>query len=302
MDPHRARTLQAIAGDCGVAVESGRRLAELTSLGVGGEVRCLLRPRSVAALAATLAELHRERFDVRILGGGANLVGGPGPFEGPIVLMRTIRQEPIFETTIVRAGGGFNIKRLVRACAGHGLAGLEWAEGVPGTVGGAIVMNAGSYGGQMSDHLVEVAWLAPDGTERRRHVGAGDFAYRSSPFRGEGAVVEGAFSLEEDDPRRIEERLREMQGRRTKSQPPGERSAGCIFRNPAGDSAGRLIDAAGLKGLAIGGASVSDVHANFIVNRGDASSEEVFALIERIKAEVMTRLGVELHEEVVRWM
>src|SRR6266850_6710720 len=163
LDPDRTRTLQAIAGDCGVAVESGRRLAELTSIGVGGEIRCLLRPRSVAVLAALLAELHRERFGTRILGGGANLVGGPGPLEEPIVLMRTVRQEPVFERTIVRAGGGFNIKRLVRACAGRGLAGLEWAEGIPGTIGGAVVMNAGSYGGQMSDHLVEVAWLAPDG-------------------------------------------------------------------------------------------------------------------------------------------
>jgi UDP-N-acetylmuramate dehydrogenase len=302
LEPDRAARLLAIAGDCGVAVESGRRLAELTSLGVGGEIRCLLRPRSVASLAALLGELHRARFEFRILGGGANLAGGPGPFEDPIVLMRTIRQEPAFEGTRVRAGGGFNIKRLVRACAARGLAGLEWAEGIPGTIGGAIVMNAGSYGGQISDHLVEAGWLSPDGTERRRHVGAEDFAYRASPFRGEGAVVEGVFSLAEDDPRRIEERLRELQARRTRSQPPGERSAGCIFRNPPGDSAGRLIDAAGLKGLAIGGASVSDVHANFIVNGGDATSAEVFSLIDRIKADVMKRLGVELQEEVVRWM
>lgn len=302
MDPDRARTLLTIAADCGAAVESGRRLSELTSIGVGGEIRFLLRPRSVRVMASLLAELHRGRFDFRILGGGANLVGGPGPFEDPILLTRTMKQEPVFEKTIVRAGGGFNIKRLVRACAARGLAGLEWAEGIPGTIGGSIVMNAGSYGGQMSDHLVEVAWLAPDGTERRRRVGREDFAYRSSPFRGEGAVVEGVFGLAEDDPRRIEERLREIQGRRMKSQPPGERSAGCIFRNPPGDSAGRLIDAAGLKGLAVGGASVSDVHANFVVNRGDATSEDLFELFERIKEEVARNLGVTLEEEVVRWL
>ncbi len=301
MDPEKDRLLRALTLDCGVAMESGRRLSELTSIGVGGEIRALLRPRSAAALAALLAELHRHGFAFRILGGGANVAGGPGPFEDPVILTRTIRQEPVFEGTRVRAGGGFNIKRLVRGCVARGLGGLEWAEGIPGTVGGAIVMNAGSYGGQMSDRIEEVAWLAPDGTSRRRHVGAEDFAYRCSPFRDEGAVVEGVFRLEEDDPRLLESRMREMQARRMRSQPPRERSAGCIFKNPPGDSAGRIIDATGLKGLAVGGASVSDVHANFIVNRGDATGEDVFALIDLIKEKVLKTAGVALEEEVVRW-
>ncbi|MBI3449571.1 MAG: UDP-N-acetylmuramate dehydrogenase [Acidobacteria bacterium] len=302
MDVERARSIATIAAECGVSLETGRRLADLTSLGVGGEIRTLLRPRTVASLASLLGELHGFGIPFRVLGGGANVVGGPGPFEDPVILTRTIRQEPAFEGAIARAGGGFNIKRFVRACAARGLAGLEWAEGIPGTMGGAIVMNAGSYGGQMSDHVVEVEWLAPDGTRRRRHVGPGDFDYRTSPFRSEGAVVETVFSLLRDDVPAIEARLREFQARRTGSQPPGERSAGCIFRNPPGDSAGRVIDAAGLKGLSVGGASVSEVHANFVVNRGDATSEDLFVLIGRIQEEVARRTGIVLQEEVIRWL
>ncbi len=301
MDRERQERLREIASDCGVPVESGRRLSELTSLGVGGAIVSLLRPATVATLAALLSEMQRAGLPFRVLGGGANIAGGPGPIAEPVVLTRTLKQEIAFEGTLVIAGAGTNIKRTVTACVARGLAGLEWAEGIPGTIGGAVAMNAGSYGSDFSRPVVEVAWLAPDGSLRRRHVGPEDFSYRSSPFRSEGVIIEAAFRLAEDDPRTLHEKMRGYQARRTASQPPGERSAGCIFRNPRGDSAGRIIDASGLKGLAVGGASVSDVHANFIVNRGDATSENLFALIERIKEEVLKRTGMVLEEEVVRW-
>lgn len=294
--------LGRLAADCGAALERGRSLADLTCLGVGGAIAALLRPRSVSSLASLLADLRRERFGCRILGGGANIAGGPGPFEEPVILTRTIRQEPIFEGTTARAGGGYNLKRFVRACAERGLAGLEWAEGIPGTIGGAIVMNAGSYGSDVSHDIVEAAWLTPGGTARRRRVGREEFGYRRSPFAGEGIVVEGVFALREDDPQAIEERMRGFAARRAKSQPPGERSAGCIFKNPPGDSAGRIIDAAGLKGLGVGGAFVSEVHANFIVNRGDATSDDVFRLIDLVKERVAKAAGLDLEEEVVRWV
>jgi len=302
LDEKALKLLEEIAADCGVPVETGRRLSELTSLGLGGEISRLLRPRSSGALAGVLRELHATGVPFRILGGGANIAGGPGPFAEPVILTRTLKQEPVFEGTKVRAGGGFNIKRLVRACVARGLAGLEWAEGIPGTIGGALVMNAGSYGGEMSQSVTEAAWLAADGSIRRRQLGPADFSYRESPLREEGIVVEGTFTLREEDPRVLEKRMEEFQARRMRSQPPGERSAGCIFRNPPGDSAGRLIDAAGLKGRAIGGVSVSEVHANFVVNRGDATSEDLFRLIDVIKEGVLKFAGVELREEVVRWM
>ncbi len=301
MDRELRERLRELASDCGVLLETGRRLSELTSLGIGGEILSLVRPATVASLASLLSEMRRAGMPFRVLGGGANIAGGPGPIEEPVVLTRTIKREIAFEGARAVVGAGTNIKRTVTACVARGLAGLEWAEGIPGTIGGAIAMNAGSYGSDFSSAVVEVSWLAPDGSLRRRHVGPEDFSYRTSPFRSEGVIVEAVFRLRQEDPRELQEKMRGYQARRTASQPPGERSAGCIFRNPPGDSAGRVIDAAGLKGLAIGGVSVSDVHANFIVNRGDATSEDLFALIDRIKEEVLKRSGVTLVEEVVRW-
>lgn len=294
-------TIQELASDCGVPVETGRRLSELTSLGIGGEIRALLRPRDRASLTAILGELHRAGIPFRVLGGGADIAGGPGPVDEPVILTRTLRQEIAFRGTRAILGGGCNIKRAVTACVRRGLAGLEWAEGIPGTVGGALATNAGSYGGEFSQAVEEVTWLAPDGSLHRRHPGPGDFSYRFSSFRREGIIVEGVFALKEEDPRLLEERMREFQSRRTASQPPGERSAGCIFKNPPGDSAGRVIDACGLKGFSVGGVSVSKVHANFVVNHGDATSADLFSLIDRIKEKVFEQCGVALEEEVVRW-
>ena len=301
MNEEHLKLVTEIAADCGVLSETGRRLSELTSLGLGGEIRLLLRPRTIASLSSLLRELHRGGIPFRTLGGGANIAGGPGPFEEPVILTRTLKQEPEFEGTTVRAGGGFNIKRLVRACVARNLAGLEWAEGIPGTVGGALVTNAGSYGSEFGQSVTEAAWLAEDGSIRRRRLGPADFSYRESPLRDEGIVVEGLFTLREDEAEAVRGRMRAFQARRIQSQPPGERSAGCIFKNPPGDSAGRIIDASGLKGLSVGGVVVSEVHANFIVNRGDATSEDLFRLIDMIKENVLRESGIELMEEVVRW-
>ena len=300
-DPAARSRIAELAADCGVALETGRRLSELTSLGVGGEILTLLRPAERGSLASLLKELHGAGIGVRVLGGGANIAGGPGPVEEPVVLTRTLRQQIEFQGRRVIAGGGCNIKRTVTACVRRGLAGLEWAEGIPGTIGGALAMNAGCYGGDFSGNATEVAWIAPDGSLRRRHVGPGDFAYRSSAFRSEGVIVEGVFTLTEEDRELIDRRMRDYQARRMSSQPPGERSAGCIFRNPPGESAGRVIDSCGLKGLASGGISVSDVHANFFVNRGDGTSADLFALIDIVKERVREATGIELREEVVRW-
>jgi UDP-N-acetylmuramate dehydrogenase len=293
--------IEKIAADCGSGLEHGRRLADLTSLGVGGEIMHLLKPESTGALSLLMEQLSAAKIPYRILGGGANVAGGPGPFLEPVILTRTLKQGLEISGTTVRVGAGFNIKKLVTACVSKGLAGLEWAEGIPGTVGGAVVMNAGAYGGEFSQTIVEASWLEPDGGKARQTLTAGDFSYRKSPLRDRGIVVEGVFSLQQEDPRDLAKTMKEYQARRISSQPPGERSAGCIFRNPESRSAGKLIDEAGQKGTAVGGASVSEVHGNFFVNRGDASSEDLFRLIDLIKKNVLRNSGIELHEEVVLW-
>ncbi len=294
-------SVEAIAGQCGVRVESGWTLADLTTIGVGGPVRWVLQPDSLEALGELISRLGRSGHRFLVVGGGANLIAGPGPFEEPLILTRGIKHGPIFEGNRARAGCGVVVKRLGRLCAERGLGGLEFAEGIPGTVGGAIYMNAGSFGGQMSDVVREVTWFDARGDRRRQPLSPEDFAYRRSPFQSGAVIVEAVFELKPEDAEVLKARLREVAQKRSSSQPPGERSAGCIFKNPPGDSAGRLIDELGLKGLSIGGASVSKIHGNFIVNRGDATAADVLSLIERVKDEVSRKSGVRLEEEVILW-
>ncbi|HKY33192.1 MAG TPA: UDP-N-acetylmuramate dehydrogenase [Candidatus Polarisedimenticolia bacterium] len=293
--------VREIADRAGVPVETGRTMADVTTLGVGGPIAHLLKPSSIESLARVVRELAAAGHRPRMVGGGANLVGGPAPIGDPVVLTRGIKHGPLFEGSRARAGCGVVVKKLVRKCVEQGLGGLEFAEGIPGTVGGTVWMNAGSYGGQMSDVVREVSLLDARGTLTRRAVGPDDFSYRRSPFGPEDIIVEAVFELTPGDPAALAARLEEIAGRRLASQPPGERSAGCVFKNPPGDSAGRLIDALGLKGLAVGGASVSDVHGNFIVNRGDATAQDVLDLIELIKRRVREKSGVTLEEEVIVW-
>ncbi len=292
---------EEIAARCGVAIERDRPIADFTTIGVGGPARAVLKPDSIEGLSRLVAALREAGCPMRVIGGGANLIAGPGPFEEPVILTRGIKHGPIFEGRRVRAGCGVVVKRLGRLCASRGLGGLEFAEGIPGTVGGTVFMNAGSYGGQMSDVVREVTWLDEKGGLHRTAVAPQDFSYRKSPFQSGAVIVEVVFELTPGDPRDLEARLKSVSARRSEAQPPGERSAGCIFKNPPGDSAGRLIDSLGLKGMSIGGAAVSDVHANFIVNRGDASASEVIDLVDAIKRKVKELSGVDLEEEVIIW-
>lgn len=293
--------METIAGRCGVPVERGRTLAEFTSIGVGGPVDFVLRPATIDALAALVPALRAAGFRPRIVGGGANLIAGEGPFHQPVILTRGIKHGPIIEGNRARAGCGLSVKKLVTQCVDAGLTGLEFAEGIPGTVGGTVFMNAGSYGGQMSDVVREVVLVDETGRLETRAVGPADFSYRKSPFTGRDTIVEVVFELAPGDPKTMRENLKAIAARRLASQPPGERSAGCVFKNPQGDAAGRIVDAAGLKGLAVGGASVSTIHGNFIVNRGDATAGDVLALIALVKSKVAEATGVRLEEEVILW-
>ena len=295
-------TVAAIAQRHNVVSETGHTLAEYTTIGVGGPVAVVLKPDGIEPMGRLLADLKRAGYRPRIVGGGANLIAGPGPFSDPVILTRGIKHGPLFEQNRARAGCGVVVKRLVHKCAERGLAGLEFAEGIPGTVGGTVYMNAGSFGGQMSDTVREVAWFDHEGGLHRQAVVSSDFSYRGSPFQSGAVIVEAVFELTPEEPAVIEARIKEIAARRGSTQPPGERSAGCVFKNPPGESAGRLIDVCGLKGLSVGGASVSLAHGNFIVNRGDATPQDVLALIDLIKRKVHEKSRVSLEEEVILWM
>ncbi|MHC4234199.1 MAG: UDP-N-acetylmuramate dehydrogenase, partial [Planctomycetota bacterium] len=258
-------------------------LADLTWFRLGGRARYVVHPGGAAPLGRLLRRALETRTPVKILGGGANVLVRDDGFEGVVVrLDEEAFQRVEIEGPDVRAGAGADLMELTQRCSQAGLAGLECLAGVPGTVGGAIHMNAGGRYGDVSQTVATVDVLTPDGRRRTlspRQVG---FAYRRTAL-GDRVVTGATFHLRQEDPREVYARYKEIWRCKKASQPLADHSAGCIFANPAGDSAGRLIDRAGLKGARCGGAYVSQRHANFIVADSGATADDVLDLIDLIR-------------------
>ena len=268
------------------------------SFRIGGACDAMLLPSSiedVEAVCALLAECGEKPF---LMGNGTNLLVTDAPLHRIVLRMgeEFSRVDPV-NGTALRAESGATLSRLASFAAARGLAGLEFAHGIPGTLGGAVSMNAGAYGGEMKDVVTSVTYLDKD-LSLRETDDAG-FSYRRSRFSDTDCIVLGAkISLHEDDPDAIRERMRLLAERRRSSQPLDMPSAGSTFKRPAGGYAAALIDEAGLKGYTVGGAQVSEKHAGFVVNRGGASFDDVLRLIEHIQSEVYRVSGIELEPEV----
>ena len=199
----------------------------------------------------------------------------------------------------LEAGGALLLSRLSRAALEHGLTGLEFAQGIPGSVGGAVTMNAGAYGGEIAQVLFQVVALERDGTKRVISGSDCDFGYRHSRFsEGDLLISRAVFALPEGDREEISARMEDFAQRRREKQPLEYPSAGSMFKRPKGHFAAALIEQCGLKGLSVGGAQVSEKHAGFVVNRGGATCADVLALVERVKERVLQQTGVELEMEV----
>ena len=294
------RTVEEIARDHGCAVEREVSLAGLTSVGIGGPAEWLLFPAAAAAIPALLRELHAAGERVRFLGNGTNVLAADAGVRGAVLSLSRLAQAPRFEGTALVAPGGASLPHLVRMAVGRGLRGLEFAEGIPGSLGGAVVTNAGAFGGEVGPKVRRVTAVGPDGMVEERTVRAEEFAYRRSPFGAE-LVLEAALELREDDPGVLREEVRGFRMQRIASQPLGERSLGSVFRNPPGETAGRLIEGCGLKGLRRGAAVVSARHANWIVNAGGATAEDYLGLAEEVREEVLRRTGIALELEIRVW-
>ena len=294
--------ISEIAAAHGVPLERDVPLSRYTFFGVGGPMRVLLRPTRVAALPGLLRDLATEGRSPRLLGCGTNLVAGDEPFLDPILYLGDLEGEPEFASDRVTVQAGYRLPALVRKALRHGLGGIEFAEGIPGTVGAALAINAGSYGGSIGDHVESFRLVGLDGSVREVHPRPADFAYRGSVFVEKGLILDAVIRLRPEDPAAIRSRLDEIRTRRRASQPLKERSAGCIFKNPPGESAGRLIDQLGFKGRRRGGAVVSEVHANFVVNRGGATAADILALTSDIKEAVARAHVIVLEEEVAIWL
>ena len=276
--------------------EAGVCLSSLSTFGIGGPVALLFRAQSVEDLQEAMHFASTTQTPYLVVGRGSNCLFPDDGFPGLVIQNRleTVTDEGGGRFV---AGGGARFPALGAQTARDGWGGLEFAAGIPGSVGGAVCMNAGAQGQQAGSVVVSVDYIDKQGSLIRLDCRDLSFGYRSSSFRGKGGIIASVtFQLSPDEG--AFERQKQMIEYRKRTQ-PSDRSAGCVFRNPPGLSAGRLIDEAGLKGRRIGGAEVSSLHANFIVNRGEATAADVRSLIEVVRSEVFERSGVRLECEVI---
>jgi len=284
-----------------VNLRPGTSLSELTSLGIGGTTDLLriTRHRSIPDL---MNLLKASNIPHRFLGGGSNLLVGDG--ELPWVVLQLVPAEPgvVLEGNLAHVDAAADLGRTVTFCAKHDLGGMEGLIGVPGTVGGALRMNAGAYGMQIGTYVREVSlYRAATGKLEAVRGHLISFEYRHTSFAPDDMMLAVTLELPSKPYKEILEGIRICNEKRRSSQPLGQKSAGCIFKNPPGASAGRMIDELGLKGLSVGDARVSDRHANFFVNTGRASARDMLALIADVRQRVEKAYGVDLENEVVVW-
>lgn len=287
-----------------IDVEPDAPIGARTWYRCGGRAALLARPVNTAQLSALVERCNQRRVPVYVLGGGANLLVRDAGVDGVVVRLdqETFRQIRV-EGTSLTAGPGVDLFTLVSATCKAGLAGLAQIAGIPGSVGGAIRMNAGGAYGDIGESVARVQLMSSEGQVYYRNRDDLSFEYRRTnivaPF-----ILEVEFDLSEDDPAVLNRRMREIFMFKKTSQPMSDKSAGCTFKNPPRDvapPAGKLIDDAGLKGKAIGKASVSEVHANFIVAEPGCRADDVVRLMDDVAAVVHAKFGVSLEREVVVW-
>ncbi len=268
------------------------------SFRIGGPVDVLVLPRTIEELRQVVAHLFTQRTPFVILGQGSNVLIADAGIRGVVVKIGKGLDRVTFEDERVIAEAGLGLPHLARRAVERGLSGLEFAAGIPASVGGAVVMNAGAHGSAMADIVQTVRVLAPEGDVQLDREALG-FAYRTSALQARPAVVvETTLRLRRGDPEAIRARTEQWLLQRSQTQPIGPPSSGCIFRNPPGDHAGRLIDFAGAKGMTVGGAQVSVVHANYMLNTGEATAADVLALIDKVSHLVMEKCAVRLEPEI----
>jgi UDP-N-acetylmuramate--alanine ligase len=292
-----AERLKAIVGDEG-DVRLYEPLAKHTTLRVGGPAQFWVEPRTESAFAELLRFCRQEALPLFVLGRGSNLLVRDGGIRGVVIHPSGGEFERVeVEGSEITAGVGAKLKQVAYAGKGAGLGGLEWMEGIPGAVGGALRMNAGAMGSQTFENVVRVRYLDSEGNPHEKTPDEMEVHYRHVPSLERNYAVSAVFRGTPAPLEDIERRLEESQEKRRTTQ-PAAKSAGCIFKNPGTIPAGKLVDELGLKNTRVGQARVSEVHGNFIVNDGDASAREVLELIAKIKETARSKRGIELETEV----
>jgi UDP-N-acetylmuramate dehydrogenase len=283
----------------GLKVRTGVELARLTTFKIGGPAAVLATPDTVEALRALLRLVHDAGTPAFALGNGSNVLVADDGFDGVVIRIGgALGGIEVCACDRLRIGAGTLWSKVLRFVVKEGWSGFEFGAGIPGTLGGAVATNAGTRGGETADRLLEVTGVDRTGEVRALPAAGLGFRYRGCDLPDGFVVTSTLFSAERGDPARIEETVRGYQAERRRDQPEREPSAGCIFKNPPGGSAGKLIDLAGLKGERQGGAVVSPVHGNFIINEGGATAADVVKLIDRVHERVLAVHGVELVLEI----
>ncbi|MDF2681619.1 MAG: murB [Brevibacillus sp.] len=275
-------------------------LANHTTWRIGGPADLLIQPKDKDSLQAALQIIHRHEIPWSVIGRGSNLLVRDGGIRGAVLKVAEGLSHCEFRGEEVCVGAGYSMIRLAMETGKMGLTGMEFAGGIPGTVGGAVYMNAGAHGSDLSRILIDAEILFENGERKVLTNEEMSFSYRTSLLqKRKGIVIEARFQLRTGDRKEIAATLAVNKERRRLTQPLQMPCAGSVFRNPPGDHAGRLIEAAGLKGYQIGGAQVSEKHSNFIVNCGGATATDVLTLINYVRNTIQSQYGIDMHPEVL---
>lgn len=289
--------LKNILGDEGVKVEEA--MSRHTSFKVGGNAQIFVEPGDEEALQRLLKLINAEKIDHYIIGNGSNMLVSDKGYKGIIISMLKFTSPSLIENESITISAGKTLKELTEFARDNSLSGLEFAYGIPGSVGGAVFMNAGAYDGEIKEVLDKVKVMDKEGNVLSLNTGELDLSYRHSNIEEKGYIVlEAKFNLKKADKSAIWKKMQELMARRIDKQPLNFPSAGSTFKRPEGYFAGKLIDDAGLRGYSIGGAKVSDKHCGFIVNADKASAEDVYALITYVRLKVKEKFDVQLEPEI----
>ena len=273
-------------------------LKKHTTYGIGGPADLMIFPKSKQDLIKVIEIINENKIQLTILGSGSNVLVSDNGIRGAVISLKNSLKKIEVDDNILYAECGTMLGKIVKHAVKNNLIGLENLNGVPGTLGGALIMNAGAWGGEISENLVHVEIMNSKNEIQKIQKKDLNFSYRQSSFNKDDILLSAKFNLKKADKDVIKDNFIEAQSGRKKSQPLNKRSAGSLFKNPKNNSAGKLLDEAGLKGFSIGDAKISEKHANFFINDGDASSRDMLMLIKKAHKEVKDKFNVNLSLEV----
>ena len=273
-------------------------LKKHTTYGIGGPADLMIFPKSKQDLIKVIEIINENKIQLTILGSGSNVLVSDNGIRGAVISLKNSLKQIEVDENILYAECGTMLGKIVKHAVKNNLIGLENLNGVPGTLGGALIMNAGAWGGEISENLIHVEVINSKSEIQKIQKKDLNFSYRQSSFNKDDILLSAKFNLKKADKDIIKENFIEAQSGRKKSQPLNKRSAGSLFKNPKNNSAGKLLDEVGLKGFSIGDAKISEKHANFFINDGDATSKDMLMLIKKAHKEVKDKFNVNLSLEV----